>query len=78
MPKVDKEKVTLRDLGIALNSVLEGEAKVDLDAGVNMKAIHVGIAKAVAKTGKELPGNLHYPATSLAMATDIVNFITEA
>ena len=55
MPKVEKEKVTLRDLGIALNSVLEAEDKVDLDAGVNLRAINVCISKAVAKTGKELP-----------------------
>lgn len=78
MPKVEKEKVTLRDLGIALNSVLEGEDRVELDGGINLRAINVGIAKALAKTSKTLPGNLHYPATSLAMATDVVNFITEA
>ena len=67
MPKVEKEKVPLRALGIALNSVLEAEDKVDLDAGVNLRAINVGIAKAAAKTGKTIPGNLHYPATSLAI-----------
>ena len=78
MPKVEKEKVTLRDLGIALNSVLGDKDKVDLDAGINMRAVNTGIAKAVAKTGKELPKNLHYPAETLAEATDVVNFIIEA
>lgn len=68
---VEKEQVTLRALGVSLNGILPDKYKLELEGGINLKAINV----AIAKVGKDIPKNLHYPATSLAQATDIVNYL---